>query len=92
MVANWFSFFFTYSGNNHALKGLLDAVELVMETGFAVSAFISIFLNLVLPLEIEDDETIDAGEAAESSLHSHEVEDGNKPVPVQSTAEGEKMA
>ena len=92
MVANWFSFFFTYNGNNHALKGLLDAIELVMETGFAVSAFMSIFLNLVLPLEMDDNETIDVGEVVEGSLHSHEVEDGSKPAPMQGAAEGEKMA
>lgn len=47
---------FTYSGNNHALAGFLDAIELVMETGFAVTGFLALILNLILPEEIEDEE------------------------------------
>ncbi|KAK9360426.1 permease family-domain-containing protein [Lipomyces starkeyi] len=34
LVPNWFDYFFTYSGNNHALRGFLDAISLIMETGF----------------------------------------------------------
>lgn len=33
----------------------MNAIELVMETGFAVTAFLALFLNLFLPEEIEDD-------------------------------------
>jgi hypothetical protein len=53
----WFSYVFTYSGDNHALLGFFNAIELVMETGFAITAFLTLFLNLVLPEEIEDEET-----------------------------------
>jgi NCS2 family nucleobase:cation symporter-2 len=53
LVPNWFSFFFTYTGGG-AKGGLLDAVELVLETGFTVTAFVALFLNLILPEEIED--------------------------------------
>jgi uric acid-xanthine permease len=47
---------FTYKGNNHALAGFYNAIELVMETGFAVTGFLALILNLLLPEEIEDEE------------------------------------
>lgn len=56
LVPTWFSYVFTYAGNNHALLGFFNAIELVMETGFAVTAFLSVILNLILPEEIEDEE------------------------------------
>jgi uric acid-xanthine permease len=55
--SRWFSFVFTYTGPNHALQGFFNAIILVMETGFAVTAFLTLFLNLILPEEIEDEET-----------------------------------
>ncbi|KAF8863224.1 Xanthine/uracil permease [Acephala macrosclerotiorum] len=51
LVPNWFSFVFTYTGDNKAKAGFFDAIVLVMETGFAVTAFIAVMLNLVLPME-----------------------------------------
>lgn len=57
LVPSWFSYVFTYAGDNHALLGFFNAIELVMETGFAVTAFLALFLNLILPEEIEDEET-----------------------------------
>ena len=56
-MPDWFSHVFTYTGNNHALLGFFNAIELVLETSFAVTAFLSLFLNLILPEEIEDEET-----------------------------------
>jgi uric acid-xanthine permease len=38
LVPNWFSHVLTYKGNNHALLGFYDAITLVMETGFAITA------------------------------------------------------
>ena len=55
LVPTWFHYVFTYDGPNTALEGLMNAIELVMETGFAVTAFLSLILNLVLPEEIEDE-------------------------------------
>ncbi|KAJ9295849.1 hypothetical protein DTO271G3_5872 [Paecilomyces variotii] len=55
LVPDWFSYFFTYSGSNKGLLGLLDAIELIMENGFAVTAFLSLILNLLLQEEPEDD-------------------------------------
>ncbi|KAK9473198.1 permease family-domain-containing protein [Dipodascopsis tothii] len=50
---DWFSYVFTYSGDNHALKGFLDAIVLIMETGFAVTAFLALVLNLFIKEEVE---------------------------------------
>jgi len=56
LVPTWFSYVFTYTGNNRALAGFFDAIVLVMESGFAVTALISIILNLLLPQEDEAEE------------------------------------
>ncbi|KAK2608543.1 hypothetical protein QQS21_002889 [Conoideocrella luteorostrata] len=55
LVPTYFDHVFSYSGDNHALKGLLDAIVLVMETGFAMTAAVCMFLNLVLPDELDED-------------------------------------
>jgi uric acid-xanthine permease len=66
LVPNWFSYVFTYTGGG-AKGGLIDAVVLVLETGFAVTAFIALILNLVLPEEVEDETlTITANAADEN--------------------------
>ena len=57
MPYRWFSYVFTYNGSNHALLGFFNAIELVLQTGFAVTAFLALILNLILPEEIEDEET-----------------------------------
>jgi uric acid-xanthine permease len=54
LVPNWFSFVFTYNGGG-AKQGFFDAIVLVLETGFAVTGFLAMFLNLILEEEIEDD-------------------------------------
>ena len=54
LVPNWFDHVFTYQGDNKGLRGFLDAINLIMETGFAVTAAIAMILNLVLPVELED--------------------------------------
>ena len=56
ILNSWFNYVFTYSGDNHALQGFLDAIELIMETGFAVTAFVALILNLLLEEEVEDEE------------------------------------
>lgn len=58
LVPTYFSSVFTYQGSNKGLQGFLDAIELVMETGFAVTALVTVILNLFLPEEIEDDTTV----------------------------------
>jgi len=73
LVPDWFDYVFTYSGDNSGLIGFFNAIQLVCETGFAMVAFLSLILNLVLPEENEDeelpeftaDEADDAADAAE---------------------------
>ena len=55
LVPNWFSYVFTYKGPNQAKQGFFNAIVLVLETGFALTGFLAIFLNLVLAEEIEDE-------------------------------------
>jgi len=57
LVPEWFSYVFTYTGDNKAKAGFFDAIVLVMETGFAVTALIAVILNLLLPEEDETEET-----------------------------------
>lgn len=54
LVPTYFSHVFTYAGGNKGLQGFLDAIVLVMETGFAVTAFVACILNLALPPEFEE--------------------------------------
>ncbi|KAI3406636.1 hypothetical protein KGF56_000482 [Candida oxycetoniae] len=58
LVPDWFSYVFTYSGDNQALKGFFNAIILVMETGFAITGLIGVILNLVLPQLPDDVEEI----------------------------------
>lgn len=64
LLPGYFSNVFTYDGDNTGLRGFLDAIVLVMETGFAVTAALCMFLNLVLPEEFED---IDADDTASAT-------------------------
>ena len=57
LVPNWFSYVFTYKGDNRGKEGFFNAIVLVLETGFAVTGFLSIILNTILPEEV-DDETV----------------------------------
>lgn len=49
LVPDWFSYVFTYLGDNSALQGFLDAIVLLMETGFALTGVLGVILNLILP-------------------------------------------
>ncbi|KAL2259498.1 hypothetical protein VTK26DRAFT_6800 [Humicola hyalothermophila] len=63
LVPTYFSRVFSgYQGDNKALRGFLDAIELIMETGFAVAAVVAVVLNLTLPVELEDIVAVDDGE------------------------------
>ncbi|KAH7053222.1 permease family-domain-containing protein [Macrophomina phaseolina] len=58
LVPDWFAYVFTYDGGNRALLGFFNAIELVLETGFAVTAFVTLILNLILPEELEDEQEL----------------------------------
>ncbi|AWU78170.1 hypothetical protein CAS74_003024 [Pichia kudriavzevii] len=59
LVPTWFDYVFTYSGDNHALQGFFNAIILVMETGFAVTGFVGVILNLLIPQEEDETDIID---------------------------------
>lgn len=79
LVTGYFSNVFTYSGDNKGLQGLLDAITLIMETGFAVTAFVCIFLNLFLPEEFEETE----GEEDDYAPRDHTTVTHTKEVSSQ---------
>lgn len=89
LVPSYFSNVFSYSGDDKGLQGFLDAIELVMETGFAVTAFISMILNLTLPEEIEetDERLVDPSEPV---IHKNSTDNGHSVsnVRVPSTEDG----
>ncbi|KAA8572000.1 hypothetical protein EYC84_001936 [Monilinia fructicola] len=75
LVPTWFSYVFTYTGGNRAKAGFFDAIVLVMETGFAVTAFVAVGLNLGLPEESEDEEIESlAGDLGEREAEERELE------------------
>ncbi|KAJ6788537.1 hypothetical protein PWT90_11091 [Aphanocladium album] len=55
LVPTYFSHIFTYQGDNRSLKGFYDAIVLVMQTGFAITAAVCMILNLTIPEEMEDE-------------------------------------
>lgn len=95
LVPNWFSNVFTYSGGNQALLGFFDAIVLVMETGFAVTALLALLLNLTIAEELElDTRMLDGRAQADDRRHSMGTDGGSsgkgqaemiKPVPEAKT-------
>lgn len=86
LVSNYFSNVFTYSGDNHALQGFLDAIVLIMETGFAVTAIVCMVLNLTIPEEIEEIEESASDHSAIAgwdSTRSSRPTDGNGDYPTE---------
>jgi NCS2 family nucleobase:cation symporter-2 len=82
LVPTYFDNVFTYDGDNRALKGFLDAITLVMSTGFAVTAVICMALNLTLPEEFEDPiEADDEGSSAAGVTTSTSAMHGGKEEP-----------
>ncbi|KAK5662646.1 hypothetical protein OQA88_8561 [Cercophora sp. LCS_1] len=81
LVPNYFDHVFSYKGDNKSLQGFLDAISLIMETGFAVTAALAMLLNLTLPEELED---IPEAELVEGESRA-------VPAPV-ATASGSKDA
>ncbi|KAG7104652.1 Uric acid-xanthine permease like protein [Verticillium longisporum] len=61
LLTGYFDGVLKYDGDNKGLRGFLDAIELIMNTGFAVTTVITMVLNLTLPEEMDD---ADAAEVA----------------------------
>lgn len=50
---SWFSYIFTYKGDNAGLKGLFQAIVLIVQEPYLIAAVVAVFLNLVLPKELD---------------------------------------
>jgi xanthine/uracil permease len=70
-VPTWFNYIFTYEGDNAGLKGLIEAVILIVEEPYLISALLAVFLNATLPAEFEEE--------TKEAAHHHEW---NTPVPL----------
>ncbi|KAK9448348.1 permease family-domain-containing protein [Limtongia smithiae] len=65
LVPTWFDYVFTYDGDNHALLGFYNAITLIMETGFALTAFLALILNLLVAEDAGEAETPEIDAVAE---------------------------
>ncbi|PMD67624.1 uncharacterized protein K444DRAFT_690467 [Hyaloscypha bicolor E] len=54
-VPSWFSYVFIYTRDNRAKVGFLDVIVLVIETGFAITAFLAIMLNVIISEDQEEE-------------------------------------
>lgn len=68
-VPTWFNYIFTYKGDNSGLKGLIEAVILIVEEPYLISALLAVFLNATLADE-------------EESTGEEKVKDWNRPTPL----------
>lgn len=75
-VPTWFDYIFTYSGSNAGLRGLLDAIVLIVEEPYLIAALLAVFLNATLADEMEEPE----GQA--------EGLEWNNPTPLNSSGDG----
>jgi len=91
LVPTWFSFVFTYSGDNHALQGFFNAIELVMETGFAVTAFLALILNLILAEEVEDEVIEATANTADEHYDQQEWERIRRPSTIRAARKSAEM-
>jgi NCS2 family nucleobase:cation symporter-2 len=71
-VEDWFSYIFTYQGDNNGIKGLIQAVTLIIEEPYLISALLGVVLNACLPDEIPD-EVVNTAE---------EKREWNQPGPI----------
>ena len=74
LVPTWFGTFFHYNGSNNTLQGFLNAIVLIMESGFAVCAIVGVIMNQLLPQEL-DEELMDDIEIQQENLSMLEGED-----------------
>ncbi|CDO92962.1 unnamed protein product [Kluyveromyces dobzhanskii CBS 2104] len=74
IVPTWFSNFFHYSGSNNSLQSLLNAIVLIMQSGFAICAIVGVIVNQLLPQELNE-ELMDDIEIQQENLSMLEGED-----------------
>ncbi|WVQ72909.1 hypothetical protein IAR50_002471 [Cryptococcus sp. DSM 104548] len=76
-VPEWFSYFFTYTGTSAGKKGLIQAVVLIVEEPYLISALVMIILNLCIADELAEAEV---GEGTTST--EEEKREWNQPNVV----------
>ncbi|KIR97681.1 NCS2 family nucleobase:cation symporter-2 [Cryptococcus deuterogattii 2001/935-1] len=72
-VPEWFSYFFTYTGSNSGKKGLLQAIVLIVEEPYLISALVMIILNLCIADEFPEEGT---------SSTEEQKREWNEPIPL----------
>lgn len=83
LVPTWFNYVFTYKGPNKSLTGFFNAIVLVMETGFALTGFLGVILNLFIPPLADEVEEINEvvletiGSADEHALQVYATKEKN---------------
>jgi uric acid-xanthine permease len=92
LVPNYFEHVFTYAGDNKGLQGFLDAINLIMETGFAVTAAVCMILNLTLPYELEDTVVVDVDETPSTPVAPAEPAVKSSERESDDIEKGTKMA
>lgn len=58
VAPTWFDQILDYGGSNVLLRGFEQGINLVVETPFIISAIIGVFLNLALPMDRSEMDTI----------------------------------
>ena len=77
-MPTWFNYIFTYKGDNAGKRGLIEAVILIVEEPYLISALLAVFLNATLS---DDNEEVE-GEG--------EGKEWNRPAPIRAR-EGEEV-
>ena len=93
LVPKWFTYVFTYQGPNQTKQGFFNAIILVMQTGFAVTGFLSMFLNLILPEEVEDEApsiTANVADEADDREEWAQIKKGESVRSIRDEELGEK--
>ncbi|KAL2826460.1 uric acid-xanthine permease, partial [Aspergillus cavernicola] len=72
LVPTWFANVFPPT-ENRDLEGFENAIELVLETGFAVTAFVAMLLNAIMPAEIEEIGAITAVPVPDAGVRSQDL-------------------
>ena len=69
----------------------MNAIELVMETGFAVTAFLALFLNLILPEENDDEVVEITANTVDEAQDQKEWERIRRPSQIRAMRKSEDM-
>lgn len=75
-VPDWFSYIFTYKGDNKGIKGLIQAVILIVEEPYLIAAIVGAVLNASLPVDIEE---LNASREARAEVSATTTIQGSQP-------------